>query len=332
MKPMYSNMKRRALLITLCNCLFFLLAPSLSWGFTDTSTMNLKKIRDLYGPDVERIYRTVSGLPLINVESKDKLKISYRRNDRPCNEIFLRENPDMAEDCEKVREDLIFVNKHKNVVLVHIKGGSIISTEITTSFDQKSRVKNRAVILLHGALIVHDCVMERYSSNLAKIYHFPGVKPSVEFDREHNVLLRIGDKDLIRFEAEDFRETDSQGFKLTYEPKLFQNGTRAMPDISYLGTQPHMVAVNWTYPPSSGYFTLYSGSKRIGQVPATLLYKGLRNGRVQPLFEQEGLLNYLRRKYEDGSLRKRYGVATHKSVGTLIETQNFLESNPLSTN
>ena len=294
--------------------------------------MNLKRIRDLYGPNVARIYQTVGGLPLFNVESRDKLKIFYRRNDHPCSEIFLRENPDMAEDCKKVREELVFVNKYKNVVRVHIKGGSIMSTKITTSFDEKSRVKNRAVILLHGALIVHDCVMERYSRNLAKIYHFPGVKPSVEFDGDHNVLLRIGDKDLIRFEAEDFRETDSQGFKLTYAPRLFQNGTRAMPDISYLGTQPYMVAVNWSYPPLTGYFTLYSGTKRIGKIPATLLYKRLRNGRVQPLFEQEGLLNYLRRKYEDGSLRRRYGIAIHKSVGTLIETEDHLESNPFSTN
>jgi hypothetical protein len=284
--------------------------------------MNLGKIRDLYGGHVARIYQTVPGLPLIDLESRDKLMIAYRRNDRPCSEIFLRENPDMEEDCKKVREVLTYLNKHKNVVRVHIKGGKIMSTEITTSFDKKSAVKNRAVILLHDALIVHDCVMDRYSRNLAKIYHFPGVKPSIEFERNHDVLLRIGNRDLIRFEAKDFRQTESRGFKLTYEPILCQDGARAMPDISYLGKQPYMVAVNWSYPPLTGHFILYRGAKRFGEVPTTLLYKRLKHGRVQPLFEEEGLLNYLKRKYEDGSLKKRYGIAIHKFVRTLIETQD----------
>ena len=83
-----------------------------------------------------------------------------------------------------------------------------------------------------------------------------------------------------------------------------------------------MVTVNWSYPPLSGNFTLYIGSKRIGKVPTSLLYKPLKNGRAQPLFEEEGLLNYLKKGYKSGSLKKRYGIAIHKFVGTLIETQD----------
>ncbi len=316
-------MTRRTPWIRSLICLAFSLAQLFSWGAAESSAMNPGKLRDLYGAYVARVYETVRGLPLIDLESKDKLMISYRRDDKPCSEIFLRENPDMAEDCSKVREQLTFVNKYKNVVRVHIKGGKVMSTGITTSFDKRSAVKNRAVILLHDALVVHDCVMDRYSNNLAKIYLFPGVKPTVEFDRNHNVLLRVGDKDLIRFEAKDFRQTECRGFRLTYKPRLNQNGARAMPDISYLGKQPHMVAVNWSYPPSTGHFTLYRGSKRIGKVPTTLLYKPLKNGRVQALFEKEGLLNYLKRKYEDGTLKKRYGVPIHEFAQTLIETQDF---------
>ncbi len=284
--------------------------------------MNLKMIRNIYGFHIAKFYETVKGLPLFDLESKDKLMIAYRRDASPCNEIFLRENPDMAEDCKKVREELIFVNKYKNIVRVQIKGGKIMLTKITTSYDAKSQVKNRAVILLHDALIVHDLVMERYSRNLAKIYHFPGVKRTVEFDRSHNVLLRIGNKDLIMFEAKDFRQTECQGFKLTLSPRLIHNGTRAIPDISYIGKLPHMVSVNWSYPPLGGNFTLYSGSKRIGKVSTRLLYKPLKNGRAEPLFEEEGLLNYLKKKYENGSLKKRYGLAIHKFVGTLVETQD----------
>jgi hypothetical protein len=283
--------------------------------------MNLRKIRDIYGFYIARFYETIRGLPLFDVESKEKFKIAYRRDESPCSEIFLRENPDMAEDCKKVRDELTYVNKYGNIVRVNIKDGRIVSTKITTSFDKKNPLKNRTVILLHDALIVHDLVMDRYSRNLAKIYHFPGVQPSVEFDRNHNVLLRIGNRDLIRFDAKDFRQAESLGFKLSAKPRLIRNGTRAMPDISYLGKLPHMVAVNWSYPPLTGHFTLYRGSKQIGKVPTTLLYRPLTKGRAQPLFEEEGLLNYLRRKYKDGSLKKRYGIAIHKSVGTLIDTE-----------
>jgi len=255
------------------------------------------------------------------VEAKEKLMIYYRRDDKPCSEIFLRENPDMAEDCKKVREELTFVNKHKNAVRVHIKGGKITSTEITTSFEEKSAVKTRGVIILHDALIIHDCVMDRYSRNLAKIYHFPGVKPSLAFDTNHNLLLRIGKTDTITFLADDFRKTKAQGFKMTCNPKYRQKGTRAIPDVSYIGNRPHMVAVNWSYPPLTGHFTLYSGSKRIGQVPTSLLYKRLKNDRAQPLFAEEGLFNYLRKRYQDGTLKKRYGDAAHKFVEALIATQ-----------
>ena len=206
-------MKQQTLFITSLICLFFLLAPSFSREANATASMNLRKIRDLYGFYIARFYETVSGLPKFDLESKDKIKIAYRRNEKPCSEIFLRENPDMAEDCKKVKEEITYVNKYGNLVRVHLKDGEIASIKITTSFDNKNPLKNRAVILLNNALIVHDLVMDRYSRNLAKIYHFPGVKPSVEFDRNHNVLLRIGNNDLIRFDAKDFRQAESRLFK-----------------------------------------------------------------------------------------------------------------------
>jgi hypothetical protein len=313
------DMKHRAILITSLVCLVFFTAPSFALGAA--GTIDVAKLKKLYGPYVARIYQNVPGLPLFDVESKDKLMIYYRRDDKPCSEIFLRENPDMAEDCKKVREELTYVNKHKNAVRVHIKGGKVTSTEITTPFEEKSPIKTRGVIILHDALIVHDCVMDRYSRNLATIYHFPGVKPSLEFDKNHNLLLRIGQSDLIKFQAENFRKTDAQGFRLTCNPKYRQKGTRAVPDISYLGKRPHMVTVNWSYPPLTGHFTLYSGSKRIGKVPTSLLYKRLKNDRAQPLFADEGLYNYLKRRYEDGTLKKRYGEAAHQFVETLIVAQ-----------
>ena len=315
-------MKQRAIPIASLVFLAFFAAPSILLGAAGTSTVDLVKLKKLYGPYVAKIYKTVPGLPLFDVESKDKLMIYYRRDAKPCSEIFLRENPDMAEDCKKVREELTYVNKHKNAVRVHIKGGKVTSTEVSTSFEEQSPVKTRGVIILHDALIVHDCVMDRYSRNLAKIYHFPGAKPSLEFDANHDLLLHIGKSDVIRFQAENFRKTDCQGFKMTCNPKYRQKGTRAIPDVSYLGKRPHMVTVNWSYPPLTGHFTLYKGSQKIGQVPTSLLYKRLKNDRAQPLFAEEGLFNYLKKKYEDGSLKKRYGEAAHKFVETLIATQD----------
>ncbi len=315
-------MKHRAVLIASLVCLALFADHSFSAAATRATKIDPAKMKKLYGPYIAKIYENVPGLPLFDVESKDKLMIYYRRDEKPCSEIFLRENPDMAEDCKKVREELTYVNKHKNAVRVHIKGGKIASTEITTSFEEQSPVKTRGVIILHEALIVHDCVMDRYSRNLAKIYHFPGVKPSLEFDTNHNLLLHIGKNDVITFQAENFRKTKCQGFNLTCNPKYRQEGTRAIPDINYLGTRPHMVTVNWSYPPLTGHFTLYSGSQKIGEVPTSLLYKRLKNDRAQPLFAEEGLYNYLKKRYEDGTLKKQYGEAAHRFVQTLIATQD----------
>jgi hypothetical protein len=280
---------------------------------------NLDLIADYYGPDIARIYETVDGMPVFDLNSEKPLTIKYRKNAKPCNEIFLRENPEMAEDCQKVRETVTFITQHKKRVRTHIKEGRITSIDMEIPMDERNPLKTRSILLLHDALIFHDCVLDRYSQNHAKIFHFPAVTPSVELDSEHNLTIHVGQKDFIKFRAENFRMTECRGFKVYCSPKLYRNGTRAIPDVSYDGQQPHMVAVNWSYPPLTGQFTLYDGHKKVGAVPATLLYKKLRNGRARPLFKNEGLLNYLVKRYQDGSLKKYYGADIYRFVERLIE-------------
>jgi hypothetical protein len=248
--------------------------------------------------------------------------IRYYKEDSPCNEIFLRENPEMAEDCRKVREHLTFVNKYQKSLRVHLKDGIIESTDFKIRLDDKDFMKTRDIILLNSALIVHDTLLERYSQNHAKIFHFPEAVPFFEFDGDHNLILHVGE-DFIKFQAEDFRKTESLGFHVSSKPKYYRNGTRAIPDVSYNGRQFHMVATNWSYPPLTGYFTLYDGSKRIGKVPTALLYKKMKNDRALPLFQKSGLLEYLASQRKAGRLTKRYGTDIRKFVDGLLRERNM---------
>jgi hypothetical protein len=282
---------------------------------------NLPLIKERFGADVARLYANVDGLPVFDPSGNKGLKIRYRREKNPCSRIFLKENPDMAEECRKVQEELTFKNQHRKKLKVQMKDGKIASIRISTSYDGKDPVKSRDVILLNDAFIVHDTVLDRYSQNHAKIYHFVGVRPCVEFDRENNVFVRFGERDFIKFYAHNFRKTECQGFRLSCKPKFYRNGTRAIPDVSYVGDIPHMMTTNWSYPPLSGYFTLYDGPKKVGKMPATFLYKRLSNDRALPLFAQEGLYNYLKRSCKDGSLKARHGNAVNRSVETLLKAQ-----------
>ena len=308
-------------------CLAFLICPAFGGERPDeiyirsiTNLLNnLDLIERTYGPDVARVYGTVEGMPTFDIDSCDGLTIRYTRDDNPCNKIFLQENPDMVKDCRKTREKLTFVNRYQKIVQVHIKDGKIVSIDLKISLDHRNYSKTRSVIILYNALIVHDCILARYSRNHAKIFHFPGVVPTVEFDEEQSVFLRFGKQDFIKFHAEDFRNTESHGFKMSCRPRFYRNGTRAVPDISYKGRQPHMAITNWTYPPLSGYFTLHDGSKRVGKVPATFFYKRMRNDRALPLFQKTGLLNYLKKQYKNGSLKRYYGRKIHKFVQVLLK-------------
>jgi hypothetical protein len=312
-----------------CLWLVSLLTFSFPAGASDYNPIRSSKppdnqldlIREIYGADIARVYETVKGMPRFDFKAKKKLRIIYSRNSKPCNEIFLSENPDMAEDCKKVRETVTLRNQHKKEVRVHIKDSEINSIDLDIPIDDRDPLKSRTVILLYDALIVHDCVMNRFSHNHAKIYHFPYVTPSVEFDGNHNLFIWFGKEEYIKFHAENFQRTESRGFQWRAKPKYVRNGTRAVPDISYEGNQFYMVTTNWRYPPLEGYFTLYDGSIRLGKVPATLFYKRLKNERALPLFKKTGLLNYLRSKYKDGSMNKRYGIEIHKFVKALSKNQ-----------
>jgi len=283
--------------------LFFTL---FAWPFTSANAIDdvllasinrgakqFDSIQKHFGADIARVFKTVPGMPAFDPDSDVKLKILYSRDDNPCNEIFLEENPEMAEDCKKPRETITFINRYGKKVRVDIKGGEIVSTGLRVPLDPKNPLFCRDVILLHNALIVHDCVLKKYSDNHAKIYHFPGIIPFVEFDRGQNVIFRFGNVDYIKFFAEDFRKTECQGFKLSCQPTFYRNGTRAIPDINYEGNNLHMVTTNWSYPPLSGDFIVYNCKKQIGKVPVSLLYQRLKNDRACPRFKEEGLLCYL---------------------------------------
>lgn len=277
---------------------------------------HLGLIKERFGPDIARVYETIGGMPVFDPDSKYNLKISYSRDENPCNEIFLEENPDMAEDCKKIRETITYINRHGKKVRVNIKGGEIVSIGLRVPLDKTNPLFCRDVILLHNALIVHDCVLKNYSDNHAKIYHFPGVIPYVKIDKEHNVIFRFGTEDFIKFHAEDFKKTDCQGFRMSCKPTFYCNGTRAIPDISYEGNQLCMVTTNWSYPPVNGEFVVYNQSEKIGKVPANLLYKRLKNDRVCPRFKEKGLLCYLQ-EHCDGVVPKKN---IEKTADRLIET------------
>ncbi|MFZ7110722.1 MAG: hypothetical protein ACOWYE_03480 [Desulfatiglandales bacterium] len=299
----------RAVMSILCITLLYLLPCDAEAGdFTCRASLKpaartLEVIRNRYGNDVARLYETIAGMPVFDPDSKYKFDVHYTRDDHPCNDIFLKENPDMAEYCGKARESVTFINRHGKKVRVDIRGDELVSIDLRTPLDKERPRSNRDVILLNNALIVHDCLLKCYSHNQAKIFHFPSVIPSLEFDKEQNVLFRFGDQDFIKFQADDFTKSECRGFKLSSKPQFNRNRTRVIPDIHYTGNQVYLVTTNWTYPPLDGQFSLYHGEMLIGTLPANFLYKRLKNDRAHPRFKEEGLLTYLRKRDKTGLFR-----------------------------
>jgi hypothetical protein len=262
-----------------------------------------------FGPNLSRLYSAIKGMPAFDVNHPNGLRVLYSRDDQPCNALFLKENPELAEDCRKVIEEVVFINRYGNEVKVHIKGGEITAIDIDSSYDDKASLKNRSVMVQDESLVIHDFVMDAYSKNLAKIYLFPGMRPAVRIDTEHNVWLALGNQEWIKFDARDFRNAQSNGFRLSAKPKfIHQNGIRALPDVSYTGDRPHMVAVNWLFPPTDGNFALFDGQKEMGQIPASMFFKKLRRDRSVCLFKEEGLPRYLQRCSGKTKFRNAYGA------------------------
>ena len=168
-------------------CLLFVDAVSAN------SKKNLDLLKKVYGPNIAAVYKTVNGMPGFESGSDKLPDIVYRRDLKPCNELFLRENPEMADECSKVRETLAFVTQYRRKLQVHIKGGEIEFVDFSIPLDPRDPSKSRNVILLDGSLIIHDRVLDQYSSNHAKIYYFPYGPPVVRFDRDNDLILRFGD-------------------------------------------------------------------------------------------------------------------------------------------
>ncbi len=281
-------------------------------------TVDVNLIEGIYGPDIGRIYREVAGMPLLAFHSEPLPKLRYRRDASPCNALFVRENPEMAEECNKARETITFENKYKKKLSARILGGKINSIEFNIPIDDKNPLKSRKVVLLHNSLVVHDNVMERYSHNHAKIYFFPLATPRVEFDLNHNLIISFGSDDYIQFAAQDFRKTDCRGFVWRARPRFYRNGTRSVPDIDYRGDQPYMTTVNWSYPPLNGFLDLYNHSKKIGSIPTSFLYQKRKDQRAKPLFTENGLLNYLKSMQTDERMKKRFGSEIQAAIEGLL--------------
>jgi hypothetical protein len=302
--------------------LWLLLSISLTPFTVDAAnqnqTIDSNLIHDLFGPDVARIYRDAEGMPRIPLDSEPLPVIVYKRNESPCNELFVKENPGMSDRCNQSRETITFENRYQKKLTVHILDEKINAIDFSFPIDDTDPLKTRKVILLHGALVVHDIVLKRYSHNHAKIYFFPAATPRVEFDRAHNLVLSFGPDEYIKFMAEDFKNTECRGFIWRPRSRRFRNGTRAVPDIEYRGDQPCMTAVNWSYPPLDGYFDLYNRSNRVGRLPAAILYRKQKCDRAKPLFMETGLLNYLKAVGADTKIKIRYGPDIQKSIEKLL--------------
>lgn len=281
-------------------------------------TVDLNRIGALYGPDIARIYREDLAMPKVTLDSEPLPLLRYRRDPSPCNALFIRENPEMAEECNKARETITIENRYQNKLNVHILDGRINSIDFNIPIDDTDPLKNRKVVLLHDSLVVHDNVMERYSHNHAKIYFFPVAAPRVSLDESHNLIISFG-ADYIKFSAEDFRKTVCRGFVWKARPKYYRNGTRSVPDIAYRGNQPYMTTVNWSYPPLNGFLDVYNRSKKIGRIPTAFLYQEGKNQRAKPLFTETGLLNYLKSMQADDGIKKRYGPAVQKAIEGLLD-------------
>jgi hypothetical protein len=286
-----------------------------------------QRIQTNFGPNLARLYGCVKGMPSFDMDHPNGLRVLYSRDDEPCNALFIKENPELAEDCRKVVEEVVFINRYGNEVKVHIKGGEITAIDIDSSYDDKASLKNRSVMVQEESLVVHDFVMDAYSKNLAKIFLFPGIRPAVRIDTDHNVWLTLGNKDWIRFDAQDFRMAQSSGFRIGSKPKfIHQKGIRAVPDATYTGDRPHMVTTNWLFPPTDGYFTFFDGQEPLGKIPASLFFKKQRRDRTVCLFENEGLPKYLQRCSGKTSFRNAYGAPILTFVQRVVQQEDALRS------
>jgi hypothetical protein len=279
--------------------------------------MNPERVLDVYGPEIAGYYRNVEGMPAFAVDSEPLPDIRLRREDSPCNDLFLRENPEMEDECQKSRETIVFENMYHKRVQVHLLDGRINSIDFNIPLDDADPMQIRNVILLHGSLVVHDIVLEQYSRNHAKIFYFPMGAPRVEFDKKHNLLLTFGPDDYIRFMADDFRKTECRGFVWKPGSILYPNKTRAVPDIEYQGDQPYMATVNYSYPPLDGYLDLYRKSKKLGRIPTSFLYQKCKYQRAKPLFKDLGLLDYLKKMINEEGLENQYGPGVREYIETL---------------
>lgn len=273
-------------------------------GFSHAA-MNPERVLDAYGPEIAGYYRRLEGMPGFSMDAEPLPDIRIRREDSPCNELFLRENPEMEDECKKTRETIVFENMYHKRLQVHLLDGRINSMDFNIPLDDADPMKIRKVMLLHGSLVVHDIVLERYSRNHAKIYYFPMGAPRVQFDKAHNLLLTFGPEDSIRFTADDFRKTQCRGF--VWKPESILSETRAVPDVEYRGDQPYMATVNYSYPPLDGYLNLYRQSRKLGSIPTSFLYQKCKNQRARPLFKDVGLFGYLKKMIRDKELESRYG-------------------------
>ena len=145
---------------------FFLCILSLIWHgewsnviAQDTHTSlseKCERIQTQFGPQLARLYGSIKGMPAFDVDRPNGLRVLYSRDDQPCNALFIKENPELAEDCRKVVEEVVFINRYGNEVKVHIKGGEITAIDIDSSYDDKASLKNRSVMVQGESLVVHD--------------------------------------------------------------------------------------------------------------------------------------------------------------------------------
>jgi hypothetical protein len=286
-----------------------------------------ERIQTQFGPQLARLYGSIKGMPAFDVDRPNGLRVLYSRDDQPCNALFIKENPELAEDCRKVVEEVVFTNRYGNEVKVHIKGGEITSIDIDSSYEDKASLKNRSVMVQEESLVLHDFVMDAYSKNLAKIFLFPGMRPTVRIDTDHDVWLVTGKKEWIRFDARDFRNAQSSGFQLGSKPKFInQKGIRAVPDAAYTGDRPYLMTTNWLFPPTDGYFTCFDGQEALGKIPASFFFKKQRRDRTVCLFKDQGLAAYLQRYSLKTSFRNAYGPGILAFVKRVVQQENALSS------
>ena len=287
-------------------------------GSSCRQPVDTQLIQERFGADIARIYRNVEGMPRFSA-AEPLPTLRYRQNESPCNALFIRENPEMAERCNQTRETITIENRYQKTLTVHIVGGELESIDFNIPIDDTDPLKTRKVMLLHGSLIVHDVVLEEYSHNHAKIYFFPTSDLRVALDRNHNLLISLGSCDYIKFMARDFTQTECRGFRWRARSNFYRNGRRSLPDIAYQGEQPCMMTTNWSYPPLDGFLHLYNHAHKVGRIPTSILYQKRKDLRAKPLFTETGLLGYLENIYAGERVKCRYTPEIQRSIRRLLK-------------